>query len=156
MQVVGAELRAQQALCVDHRGKIVEVDVPFLFRVVPHPVVDRGDARHRPRRRLRHRGNVRPHVIVADRQDAGEDHADPVRLRELAHRREVPLDVFVAHHPAVAGNVVRARQDQHGARREIDHVGPEADEHLRRRLTGDAAVDVGLAREETAELRLLP
>ncbi len=39
---------------------------------------------------------------------------------------------------------------------ERDHVGPEPDEHLRRRLAADAAPDVGLPGEERAEPRLRP
>src|SRR5439155_26693912 len=37
-----------------------------------------------------------------------------------------------------------------------DHIRAESHKHLRSSLSADAAIDIGLARKEAAELRILP
>jgi hypothetical protein len=73
-----------------------------------------------------------------------------VRARQLDHGREISFDLLERDRAGVAGDVVRAGQDDDHRGAERDHVGAEADEELRRRLTADAAVDVGLARNLAA------
>ena len=140
VQIVGAQLFAQESGRIGHRRRIVEIDVLLGRGVFLHPVVDRLDARHRPLQRLGHA--VRRGVIRADREDAREDDADAVRLADLRHRRQVAFNLLVGHRTGVARNVVRAGQDHHDLGLQIDDVRPEADEHLRRGLSADTAADV--------------
>ena len=62
--------------------------------------------------------------------------------------------MFERHRAGVAGEVVGAGEDEDDFGLERDDVGAEADEHLRGGLAADAAVDVGLAGKEAAELGL--
>ena len=95
-------------------------------------------------------------MIPADRRDAREHHPDVVGVSQLAHRLEVALDLFIRHGTGIAGDIVGAGQDHHDLRLEIDHVGPEAQEHLRCRLPADASIEIWLARKESAVTWLLP
>ena len=70
--------------------------------------------------------------------------------------RNVLLDVGVGDRPGVAGDVVGPREEDDHLRLQGEHVGPQPDEHLRRRLPADAAVDVALPREETAVALVVP
>src|SRR4029077_7413383 len=50
-----------------------------------------------------------------------------------------------AHGAGVAGNIVRAGEDHNHFGMKLNYILAEADEHLRRGLAADAAIDVGLA-----------
>ena len=60
------------------------------------------------------------------------------------------------HRTGVAGEIVGAGKNHHDFGLQRDHVRAKADQHLRRGLSADAAVDVRLAGEESAELGLHP
>ena len=64
----------------------------------------------------------------------------------------VGLDVFQAHGAGVSGNVVGAGQNDHHFGMQVDYILAEAHQHLRRGLSADAAVEVGLAGEIVFEL----
>ena len=126
-----------------------------LGRVLLDPGVERQDPRHRPTRRLRgHR--LGPHVVVADGQDARKHHPSAVRRGELRDGGDVLLDVGVGHRTGVAGDVVGAGEQDDDLRLQGEHVGAQPDEHLRRRLPADAAVDVALPGEEAAIALVVP
>ena len=76
-------------------------------------------------------------------------------MRQLDHRGQVVLDLASVH----ARCCRRCRWCRRGSpppSAEIDHVGAEAHQHLRRGLPGDAAVDVGLAGKELVPVAAPP
>ena len=75
-----------------------------------------------------------------------------IRPRQFRQGSIVGLDVFEAHGPGVSGNVIGAGQNDNHFGMQIDHILAEADQHLRRGLPADAAVEVGLAGEIVLEL----
>ena len=80
----------------------------------------------------------------------------PFALASSAIDIMLPWISSLRHRAGVAGDVVRAGEDDHRLRLQVDHVRPEPNQHLRRRLAADAAADVRLAGEEVAEARLRP
>ena len=127
-----------------------------LRRVLGQPPVEGLDRRGRPLAGPGEGGAVRVLLVVGHRQERRQHDLDAVGARQLRHRGQVVLDLVDGHRARVAGDVVRPRQDHHHLRLQLDDVGPEAQEHLRRRLAADAAVHVGLAREEAAVVGLRP
>ena len=77
---------------------------------------------------------------------------DVIRPRQLRQRGIVGLDVFETHGSGVSGDVVGAGQNDHHLRMQVNHILAEADQHLRRGLSADAAVQVRLAGEIVLEL----
>ena len=71
---------------------------------------------------------------------------------EVGERRVVRFDIFKAHGAGVAGNVVGSGENDNHLGMKINHVLAEADEHLRRGLASDAAVEVGLAGKILVEM----
>ena len=84
-------------------------------------------------------------AVVADRKHGCQDDADFVGVGEFVHRIEIVFDLVERHRAGVAGEVVGARENHDDFGLQRDDVGAKADEHLRRGLSADAAVDVGLA-----------
>ena len=74
-----------------------------------------------------------------------------MNLGEFGQRCEVCFDVLVRSRSRVPGNVVRAGENHYNLRLKTDDVLPEANEHLRGRLSSDAAVDVRLPGKELVE-----
>ena len=155
VQVVSAQLAAQQPGLIEHRREVVKVDVALGRRVLLHPVVDRTDPLHRTQRRLRPERCY--HVVVADREDARQHDLDLVGPGQLRHRHDVALDLLVGHRAGVGGDVVGAGEDDDRPGFQVDDVGTETEQHLRRRLAADAPADVALVgREVVAEPRVRP
>src|SRR5260370_1196978 len=67
------------------------------------------------------------------------------RVGQRRHGSVVRFDIFEAHGAGGSSDVIGAGENDHNLGMKINHVLPEADEHLRRGLASDAAVDVGLA-----------
>ncbi len=153
MEAVFAEVGFEEAFVVDHGGEIVEVDVAVGFGVGLDPFVELEDFFGRAAVADVDGFAVAVVAVIADGHDAGEDDADFVGVGEFAHRFEIGFDLFEGHGAGVAGDVVGAGEDDDDFGLERDDVGAEADEHLRRGLAADAAVDVGLAGKEAAVLR---
>src|SRR5439155_4774929 len=80
--------------------------------------------------------------IEPDRgKDGPQNHSYAVRLGELNHAPEVILNCRQARRTPISRNVVGARQYVDGRGPQCDHIGIKAAEHLRARLTADAAID---------------
>ena len=63
-----------------------------------------------------------------------------MHLRQLRQAGVIFLNVFQRHGSRIARNVVCSRQDHNDLRLQINHVLPEADQHLWSRLSSDTAV----------------
>ncbi len=92
-----------------------------------------------------------PGKLVRGR-DRGQDHADAVCLCHFGHAAQVALDLLVGHRAGVGGDIVGARHDLHGLGPQIDHVLPEADEHLRGGLATNPAPDPARREERAIEI----
>ena len=56
------------------------------------------------------------------------------------------------HRAGVAGDVIGAREDHNNFGLQVDHILAKTNQHLRRGLSADAAVDVRLARKIFVEM----
>jgi hypothetical protein len=130
--------------------------VAVLARVAREPRVQGGELGRWPLARLHDRRPVGGARAVADREDRAEHDADAVGARQLAHAAEVALDRLDGRRPAVARDVVRARDDQHDGGPKRDHVLVEAEQHLIGGLAADPAIDVRLAGKESTALGSRP
>src|SRR5437660_2150804 len=79
-------------------------------RIVAHPIIDGLYARDGTRAGLRRRAWAGD-MIATDRCDAREHHLDAAGRCELAHRRQIAFDLFIAHRAGVAGDIVGAREN---------------------------------------------
>ena len=150
VEAVVADFGFEEAVVVDHGGEIVEIDVAVGGGVFFDPGVQFEDFFGRALDA--HVGGIAVAIVavVADGHDAGEHDADFVGVGEFIHRLEIAFDLIERHRAGVAGDVVGAGEDDDDFGLKSDDVGAKANEHLRRGLAADAAVDVGLAGEEAA------
>src|SRR5689334_10687054 len=124
-------------------------------RELLQPSVEREDLLGRPAHGL-HDGFAVAQFVIADGQDGSEHDVNAVRCGEFGYRPKVIFDGFERHWTGVAGEIVRAGEYHDDSWFERDHVGAKANEHLRRGLAADAAIDVGLAGKEAAVDRVVP
>src|SRR3979411_2333660 len=75
-----------------------------------------------------------------------------MRPRQFSHRRVIPFDLFQTLRTGVASNVVSPRKNDNHLRTKLNHVRPQSNKQLRRGLSADPAVDVGLARKRYVKL----
>jgi len=66
-----------------------------------------------------------------------------VGLCQFGHGSEAVLDHLQGGDAGVACYVIGATEDEDGSGVEVDHILPEADDHLWRCLTADASINVG-------------
>src|SRR4029077_19657362 len=145
------EFFSEHALVVDHGAEVIEKDDALACAVISEPRVQGKNARH---------GTLRKVILlslrmVMYRQHRGKHDPDAVRSGQIGHGRVVRLNVLVAKRPGGAGKVVGSCQNYHGFGVQVDHVLAEAEQHLRRGLAADAAIDVGLAGKRLIELPAL-
>ena len=80
--------------------------------------------------------------------DRGDERHDAVGAGQLAHGHHV-FDYFGRFHPVgVVRHVVGARHDDHRLGVEVDDIGGEARQHLRRGLSADAPAAIVVLAEE--------
>ena len=89
-----------------------------------------------------------PPGVFSGREHGADDRPDACGHRQLGHRDDVFDDVLGGDRPVVLRQVVRPGEDHHRLRVEVDHVGPEAAEHLGRDLAADSAAGEIVRREE--------
>src|ERR1700739_2461228 len=77
-------------------------------------------------------------------------------MRQLRHRSEIAFNFFQRHRASVACDVVGSCENDHHSRLQGQHIRPKSNQHLRRGLAADAAIDVWFALKESAELWLYP
>src|SRR5258706_6604810 len=142
MQAVFGELAFEQAFVINHGAEVVEIEAVRM----------RGDIAFQPAiqfkdflRRSLGKKILRQRSVVVYGQHRGKHNADVVGAAKVGHGCVVRFDVFEPHWARVSGDVVGAGENDHHFRMKLDHVLPEANEHLRRRLASDAPVDVRLA-----------
>src|SRR5512146_2146265 len=85
-------------------------------------------------------------------QYGAEHDLDPVGAGDFSHRGKVVFGVFKGHWASVAGDVVNARQNDYNLWLQIDDILMKAENHLRRGLAADAAIDIRLTRERLVEV----
>jgi hypothetical protein len=150
VQAVLAEVGFEEAVFVDGGGEIVEIDVAVGGGVLLDPIIEFDDFCGLALDAHVDRFAIAIVAVIADGEHAGEDDTDFVGVGEFVHRLEIALDLFDGHRAGIAGEVVGTGENEDDFRLQRDDVGTEADEHLRRGLSADAAVDVGLAGKEAA------
>src|SRR5579859_3876429 len=79
-----------------------------------------------------------------------------MRAAQFRHRSQIVLDLPQGHRPGVPRQLVRPRKDHHHLRLQRDYVRTKANQHLRRCLPANAAIDIRLAGKKSAELRAYP
>src|SRR5258708_4599860 len=139
---VFSQFALEQALPVDHESEVVEIEA----------VGARGDVSFQPVIQLENllRRALGIHIlrlrrVVVYGQHRREHDADIIGVGKFGHGSVVRFDIFEAHGAGVSSDVIGAGESDQNLGMKINHVLPEADEHLRRGLASDAAVDVGLA-----------
>ena len=145
MDSVTAVGRGQSVMPIVEDGIIIDQRDPARSRIASDPDVQRQDRWDRI--------NFRAPVKSRRRENGPENHLDPMRLGKFDHAPDVILNSVEGRRASVPGDVVGAGQDVYDGRTQSDDIGVESAEHLRRRLTADAAIDP-VALEELWPARL--
>jgi hypothetical protein len=116
---------------------------PRLDRVLPNPGIQRTH-------RVRHdeAGACGP---LINRKYGSKNHANPVRLREFNHRRQILFGYLNAGRLRSPTKVIHPSQNEDHARVQTHNVLPEPEQHLAGGLTSHAATEVRLAWKQGRE-----
>ena len=79
--------------------------------------------------------------IIEGREYRTEDDLNVVGFCQLSHGGNVPLNHLQGRRSGVSGNVIGAGKDNYSFGLKVNDVGSEPDQHLRRGLPADTAVD---------------
>ncbi len=148
MHTIGRQGRIQSTGRIGHGRVVIQVHQPLCLGIL---LERRIQGAH-----LRRRFDAGHPRVLAHRQHRGQHHGDAVRTGQLHHRVQVVLDHRLRAGPGVARDIVGAGKDEYHLRLQSDDVLAEAQQHLRRGLPADAAVEVALAGEERRRIFFTP
>src|SRR5580704_2327585 len=148
MKTVVRQIALQQAFVIYHGAEVVEIDAAVLGGVVLDPAIEFEDLCGRTERGK----HLRALGVVVHGEHRRQYDMHAVDAREFCHGLQVAFDLSQRHRTRVPGDVVSTGKNDDGFGPQIDDVRPEANQHLRRSLSANAAIDVGLAGEVLLEL----
>src|SRR5882724_7176979 len=95
-------------------------------------------------------------LVVADGQQRRKHNTNVLESSKFNHRAEIIFNGLQRCWSSVACQIICPGENDYHPGLQVDHITAKTNQHLRCRLTADAAIDVGLSGKESTVVGIVP